>query len=156
MYQKHKEKFRIFCLLMLIASTNVTLAEEAATTSTLSVKAEGLENKTGDVVFCLWREKDAGFPRCDKGDTFKKVTVKAESPVAIFENIPHGEYAISVFHDEKSTGKMETNFMGFPKSGIGASGEFSKPPKFSKSKVQVSTESNSFVINVMYLGRSKP
>jgi uncharacterized protein (DUF2141 family) len=30
-----------------------------------------------------------------------------------------GDYAISVFHDENSNGKLDRNFMGMPKEGVG-------------------------------------
>jgi uncharacterized protein (DUF2141 family) len=58
----------------------------------------------------------------------------------VFRAIPAGSYAISVFHDEKGTGRMETNVMGMPKSGIGLSGGFSLPPTFAKAKIAVPVE----------------
>jgi len=32
-----------------------------------------------------------------------------------------GKYAVSVFHDENSNGKLDTNFLGIPREGVGAS-----------------------------------
>ena len=44
-----------------------------------------------------------------------------------------GTYAIAVFHDENSNGKLDSNFMRIPREGVGASnaakGHFG-PPKF--------------------------
>lgn len=39
----------------------------------------------------------------------------------LFENLPKGNYAISLFHDENRNNKMDNNFMGIPKEGYGAS-----------------------------------
>ena len=38
-----------------------------------------------------------------------------------FTNIPFGEYAICVFHDENENGFIDTNFMGMPKEHVAAS-----------------------------------
>jgi len=42
-------------------------------------------------------------------------------------------YAVSVFHDENYNGKLDTNLLGIPREGVGASndarGNF-RPPKF--------------------------
>lgn len=50
-----------------------------------------------------------------------------------FSGIAPATYAISVFHDENSDGKLATNFIGIPREGVGASnnakGRFG-PPKF--------------------------
>lgn len=42
-------------------------------------------------------------------------------------------YATSVFHDENSNGELDTNFMGIPREGVGASNGAKGhlgPPKF--------------------------
>lgn len=45
-----------------------------------------------------------------------------------FENIPFGEYAIKVHHDEDGNNEMDTNFLGIPSEDYGfsnnASGTF--------------------------------
>ena len=48
-------------------------------------------------------------------------------------DVAPGDYAVSVFHDENSNGKLDRNFMGMPKEGVGksndAAGHFG-PPKY--------------------------
>jgi len=39
----------------------------------------------------------------------------------LFPGVAPGRYAVSVFHDENSNGKMDTNFIGIPREGVGAS-----------------------------------
>lgn len=122
---------------------------------TLSVKVSELRNAEGSVFVCLWRAEDKGFPRCDKGSPFKKLNAKSHNPVVMFSDVPSGNYAVSVFHDEKDTGKMETNFLGFPKSGIGVSGTFSKPPTFSSAQIQIPVVGNSIDVKTVYLSGRK-
>lgn len=91
----------------------------AAPSANLEVSISALKNAQGDIVVCLWRKSDAGFPNCGKGQAFKKTTAPASVAKVNFADIPDGQYAVSFFHDEKRIGTPETNFMGMPKSGIG-------------------------------------
>jgi uncharacterized protein (DUF2141 family) len=53
--------------------------------------------------------------------------------VCEFLGVAPGTYAVSVFHDENSNGKLDTNFMGIPREGVGASNDAKGhlgPPKF--------------------------
>jgi uncharacterized protein (DUF2141 family) len=58
----------------------------------------------------------------------------------LLEDIPTGKYAISVFHDENSNGKLDTGMFGIPKEGYGfsnnARGTFG-PPSFVDSSFEV-------------------
>ena len=55
----------------------------------------------------------------------------------VFENIPHGDYALKVFHDENENQKLDTNFIGMPKEKFGfsndAMGRFG-PPSFEQAR----------------------
>ena len=55
----------------------------------------------------------------------------------VFEKVPPGTYAISVFHDANENGKLDSNFAGIPKEGFGfsnnAMGMFG-PPSFGEAK----------------------
>ena len=66
----------------------------------------------------------------------------------VLEEIPEGEYAIAVFHDENTNGKLDTNFLGIPKEQYGfsnhAKGQM-KPPKFEDAKFKLTNEQNKFV-----------
>ena len=55
----------------------------------------------------------------------------------VFKNVPE-EASFSFFHDEKETGKIEKNFLGIPKSGVGASNWAGRGrPSFEKCLVRV-------------------
>jgi uncharacterized protein (DUF2141 family) len=38
-----------------------------------------------------------------------------------FENLPPGQYAVQVIHDENDNGKFDSNFLGIPSEGYGFS-----------------------------------
>ena len=40
-----------------------------------------------------------------------------EEVVAAFQDVPAGTFAIAVFHDTNSNGKLDKNFLGIPKEG---------------------------------------
>ncbi len=115
---------------------------KSADLSSVQVSIVGLHSKEGKVWVCLWKEENtAGFPHCDTARPFAKSIAPAATPVVTFADIPAGSYAISMFHDEKGTGKVDMNLAGFPKSGIGLSNnpEFglTSRPTFEKAKFLV-------------------
>ena len=53
----------------------------------------------------------------ENGEKFRRLTSKImDSKVEwIIEDIPFGEYAIKLYHDENENGRMDRNMMGIPK-----------------------------------------
>lgn len=63
--------------------------------------------------------------------------VNNKAAQAVFNNLPAGTYALFVFHDTNNNGKMDTNFLGIPKEGYGASQNklpFAAAPRFDANK----------------------
>lgn len=99
----------------------------------IHVAIDGLHADKGHVICSLYSSA-AGFPKNDR-----KAIAHSESLIANrhadceFSGIQPGTYAISVFHDENSNGRLDTNFLGIPREGVGASndarGHFG-PPSF--------------------------
>jgi uncharacterized protein (DUF2141 family) len=109
--------------------------QNAPTAPTNIIRAEGsgLRSDKGQVLCSLFSSA-TGFP--GKPDT---AIAHAQSPISHgrafceFPGIAPGTYAVSVFHDENSNGKMDTNLMGIPCEGVGASNNARGrlgPPKF--------------------------
>ena len=51
----------------------------------------------------------------------------------VFEDIPYGEYAISVYHDENDNKNLDTGLFGIPKEALGTSNNVKirfGPPKY--------------------------
>jgi uncharacterized protein (DUF2141 family) len=121
--------------------------------NTISVAVHHLRNDQGTVVVLLFNGAD-GFPKQQKA--FKVLTTKIVNRTATvdFNGLPAGVYGLAVFHDENSNGKMDTNFFGIPKEGVGASngakGHFG-PPKFNDAAFPLETKTKSIDITVAYL-----
>lgn len=68
-------------------------------------------------------------------EPFKTAEVKAKEGyvMIVFQDVPEGDYAVSVLHDLNDNKKMDENLVGIPKEGFGfsndAMGAFG-PPTF--------------------------
>lgn len=99
--------------------------------SKITVIIDGLRNNEGIVKVGLFKSKE-GFPdEPKKAFQVLKSKIHANKVKMIFTNIPPGNYAIGILHDENSNDKMDTNFFGIPQEGYGASnnakGHFGSP-----------------------------
>lgn len=126
---------------------------------TLVVLLDGFRNSQGNVIVSLFRQSK-GFPEdmnravenADAAITDRKARV-------VFENISYGEYALSVLHDENRNGRMDSNLMGIPREGHGASNNPERqfaPPKFEEARFLLDSEEKSLTVRVRYFKRKTP
>ena len=120
----------------------------------IRIDIDGLRSDRGQVL-CVLFSSAADFPKKpEKGLAHDKSTILNGHATCRFESIPAGTYAVSVFHDENSNGKLDTNFLGIPREGVGASnnakGHFGAP-KFSAAAFQHSGSRTALKITVNYL-----
>jgi uncharacterized protein (DUF2141 family) len=125
--------FKILKAFFLVASlhlaTSFLLQAQPSQTNLIHVEIAGLHKDKGQVLCALFSSA-SDFPK--KAD---KAVAHARS------DISHGARILRIlwsrfwdlcFHDENSNGKMDTNFMGIPREGVGTSnnakGHFG-PPK---------------------------
>ena len=70
----------------------------------------------------------------------QQVSITNGKAQAIFQNLPPGTYAVSVFHDANNNNEFDKNFLGIPKEGYGASRNslpFASAPAFNANKFQL-------------------
>lgn len=138
----------------LAAGVLMVLASVPAAATTVTVTVAGVRNGDGVVRACLWTAPD-GFPNCSAQSPATRLTAKAQPGrvVLAFGDVAPGVYAVSVFHDEKNTGKVETNLFGIPRNGLGASndarGRFG-PPSFKDAAVTVGAAPVNLTVNLLY------
>jgi uncharacterized protein (DUF2141 family) len=125
-----------------------------SSTGTLTVVISNFRNNRGNAMVTIFNS-EKGFPKSpEKAVKILYVTINNKKSVAVFENLPAGGYAVSVFHDENNNKKMDTNFLGIPKEGVGASnnarGHFG-PPKYNDAKFNFNGNSQTITINITYL-----
>lgn len=120
----------------------------------LTVTVTGIRNAEGLVQLCLFARAD-GFPDCGNDTSVPRQRVPAvPGQVRVrFEGLAPGTYAVTAFHDEKRTGKVETNFLGIPRSGLGASndpqGRFG-PPSFGDAAFTVPNRPAAITLRMQY------
>lgn len=90
--------------------------------ATLVVNLEGLHNDRGTAIVSLFAGAN-GFPD-DVGAALATsvAPIRSGRAVVTFSDLPYGEYAVSVLHDEDGDGLMATGLFGAPREGFGFSG----------------------------------
>lgn len=105
----------------------------------LSVTVPNINKIEGKIQVSLYNSKDKFIK---KGQEYKSQIRKvgSNSETFIFKNLPVGDYAVALYHDENSDEKCNTNLIGIPKEGYGFSKNF-KPslsaPKFDDTKFKL-------------------
>ena len=118
------DRIRVFSILAVcLVSPARCLAQAAAPTQqgVIHVGVVGLRNNNGQV-FCALYASAEGFPKDSRKATRRDISSLSDKIASCeFLGIEPGTYAVSVFHDENSNGKLDTNFLGIPREGVGAS-----------------------------------
>ena len=135
---------RILIVVFAILSfKNVALAAESGD---ITINVSGLHNNNGVVRIALFNSNEtysSSKPSADKA--FQKIIapIKDQCASATLQNVPFGEYAIKLFHDEDNSGRFLTNSFGIPKVEYGfsnnAHGLFG-PASFDKAKFKLDTK----------------
>ena len=121
--------------------------------STLVVSVHGLQVVSGTVIALLF-PSEQGFP-AKVAQAAQRQSVKVESATAElrFPNLTAGTYAVTVYQDQNDNGKLDTNWLGIPKEGYGASNNklhtFSAPT-FTESRFVVAKGDVELAISLKY------
>jgi uncharacterized protein (DUF2141 family) len=135
----------------LVGLVSITTAE---TGDRIKVEVVGLHSAHGDVKCALFNSAD-GFP-ADSSKAIKTTSgpIHDGSAECDFDQVPAGEYSIAVYHDENSNGKLDRNFVGIPKEGVGASNDATTtfgPPPFDHARFTYSGGVKAVTIHIRYL-----
>jgi uncharacterized protein (DUF2141 family) len=106
----------------------------------LTIVVEGIENVRGHLMVGLY-DKENFRKQPIHGQIVK---VEAETVTVVLEDIPPGEYAVSLYHDENDNGKLDTGLFGIPTEKYGfsnnAKGQYG-PPSYEDCKFRVDGDS---------------
>lgn len=142
---------------LLVASTLISSPfvtnQPSPATGDLTVIVKNIRNNKGQIGLSLFRTAD-GFPNHrEKSVISVFIPAKIGSTEYTFKNIQADTYATAVFHDENSDGKINSNFIGIPKEGVGVSnkakGSFG-PPKFDDAKFSFNPPAQTITISLTY------
>lgn len=129
-----------FLFLLLFALLTELLQAQNQPVGNIEIRITGLRNTKGKMSVNLFNGKD-GFPDDPlKSFGWKTVKIVPDTVVIVFEDLPYGNYAVSILHDENSNGKMEKNFFGIPKEGFAFSNNYAPKimvPSFSDAMISL-------------------
>jgi len=124
-------------------------------TDTLTVRITGARNAKGKIIVYLFRDPQ-GFPT-DASKILRQqgVTIDPRTMTArvAFKDLPPGTFAVTVLHDENDNGKMDTNFLGIPTEGTGASNDPNKmrAPAFDEAKFLLNAAEQTVDVKLRYV-----
>lgn len=140
----------IMLSLMIMATTitNVSANETQSKTSALIITIMGFDNSKGVAKVAIINSKENWEAQnLYKGYDFKII----ENQVIKTLVIPHGEYAIKIFHDENGNDELDTRMFGIPKERYGfsndARGSFG-PPEYAAAAFVLDSQKKEITINI--------
>ena len=149
-----RARLRPSVALLALLMTVAPLSAISQSPARVQVVVSGLHNDKGQVSCALFRSAD-GFPKdSSKAVAHQEVRIAGAQATCKFEDVPSGQYAVAVFHDENGNGKMDTNFIGMPREGVGASNNPKTrmgPPRFPDAAFTVAGSPVDLQIVVHYL-----
>ncbi len=133
-----------------IKGEEVTPTEKKSNRKPLTVVITNLPSADAPVVLGLYQENDQFLH--DEG-RLKAYTFipKGKTLTAQITDQEYGEYAISIYQDENSSGKMDKNILGIPKEGWCLSNNYKpklKAPSFEDCKFDYDKKSNTLTLEM--------
>ena len=140
----------------LIGFVGLTAAAPVST-GTLTIQIDNVRNARGVVHVDICPQPQFLGDDCTYvGDA----QAHAGSVTVTVHNLPPGQYAAQVFHDENRNKKVDRALFGVPKEGIGFSNDARislGPPKWADAKFDFSGQSQAITLKMRYfLGPSGP
>jgi uncharacterized protein (DUF2141 family) len=137
---------------MVIAPAGADAQTAGVAPGDLTVRFEGLRSSKGLIRACMTRNP-AFYPDCEKDPAAFKMSVAAQTGAMMeISNVPPGDYALVVLHDENSNAKVDT-MLGIPREGVG----FSRnapirfgPPKWDAVKMHVQSGPSDTRVKIKY------
>jgi uncharacterized protein (DUF2141 family) len=88
---------------------------------TLHIEFDNIRNNKGEISVSIYEDADTWLDEDIKKYSFYKEYVSDGKMTATIDLERPGKYAVAVLDDEDANGKMNHNFIGYPKEGFGFS-----------------------------------
>ncbi len=118
----------------------------------LQVNVEELRNNDGLVRLALY-DRPERFPTSGESFVIFDVPIPHEGLSVLFSDLPPGEYALALFHDEDGDNVFDKGFLGLPLEGFGFSNDatvFFSAPSFRAAAVTVGEGLTTITIHMRY------
>ena len=117
--------------------SSIFLISQHANAAELTVKVSDIGDEKGHLMVALYSGEES-FTKGKSGWSSKVKVTQSEEAIT-FSDLPDGDYAIKMFHDENDNQKLDFNMLGIPKESYGFSnnvGRFGQP-KYKEAKFNV-------------------
>ncbi|WP_163516866.1 DUF2141 domain-containing protein [Gelidibacter japonicus] len=94
----------------------------------LTIHVQNIKSLKGEIIIGVFNT-DKDFLKDGVAIKNYTITVDKATETIVIKDLPKGEYAVSLYHDENSDKECNRNFLGIPKEGYGFSNNVK--PKFS-------------------------
>ena len=83
----------------------------------LTVEVQGVKSSIGNINIAIYN-RSQGFLKFE--EVFKVDRIAAKEATTNFKimDLPNGEYAVAIFHDENGNDRLDTNWLGIPKESV--------------------------------------
>ncbi len=86
----------------------------------LSIHVRGVKTSDGLISVAIY-DREEHFLRFDKVFRCDSTRARQGTTRIDIEDLPPGEYAFAIFHDENANQQLDKNWMGIPKEAVGFS-----------------------------------
>ena len=130
------------------------IGAQSPTLGDITVVITDLRNAEGEILISLY-DKAEGFPK-DREAIIRSAAVAPDASgqvTIVFEDLPHGDYAIAVLHDEDTSQDMTFGAFHLPKEGYCFSNNVKvrfRPPKFKKTKFTLDGDDVTQMLQMRY------
>lgn len=103
---------------------------------TLTINVSSFNNNKGQVILDIFKSKN-GYPMETSSAILRLKSSISKNEAVFIVDLPEGEYAFALIHDENLNDKLDQNFLGIPKEGAAASNNakgFMSPPSYEQAK----------------------
>ncbi len=98
----------------------------------LIIKVKGCRSDRGKIMIALYDDASS-FDKNRNAMYHKVIAIENGQAEVVFDQLPPGDYAYKIYHDENTNEKLDKNLLGIPKEGFGFSNNAKVrfgPPKF--------------------------
>lgn len=121
---------------------------------TVSIEVEGLRNSKGQVCVLAFASSDGYYKDKKKAKARKTFSIQNQKAICQFTDLPYGNYAFILIHDENYSEDIDTNMLGMPTEGIAVSnnaiGAFWQIKSFDEAKISLNQAVKAVKVKIMY------
>ncbi|WP_313455097.1 DUF2141 domain-containing protein [Stenotrophomonas sp.] len=123
------------------------LVATSASAGDLQVDLQDVFTHTGTLHVAVV-DGPAGWNNQAKPVQARSLKAEADKVHLVFKNLPAGDYAVLVTHDQNDNGKLDTNMLGIPVEGYGFSNnpQLMRKPTFEEARVHVPAEGSTISV----------